>query len=634
MAPWQKLQKRLNKMLSRDQPAKKFEYQPLPSATSIRTLELLPGLGQQPIRCRLITTDLETAADTYTGLSYVWGDSKKEVGILCNGRGLEVTTSLASALLAVRHPRETVQIWADAICINQDDDAEKSQQVNIMNKVFENAAEVVAWLGPDHGGVAKNCFDLIRQTNKHLDTLLEIHDGWNRVPISRQEICFDQERWDDVLTLICLPWFERVWVIQEAALAKRCHLLWGEQRMDIAELCEISLWLGFRSDLDVRAGTGDFGNLFSIAYCTYRNPHTWRTSKPLIRLQEDLLNSQHWSLFHLLDATRLLQVSRNVDRIYAFLGNPLARTDDGTAPIVKSDYSKSADEVYFEAAAALLGEPRTSSCVLGFALHTSNADLQNPHFPSWVPRWEKSETHYHMVSPSSAHMAGGPGRHFKATIQEDKSLSASGVVFDKIQWTSDTIHAHNLELNANRWDIEFRQARKPFVDHLWESLDIAFRSLASPPNADRLHNLGPSFALALTRDFPSNSNERHFDPDRLWVQCAAYRDALRYNVDPARGRVDADTMVDANLYLDEIYDAHFKSLCLTESGSLGLVPMIAQPGDRFCVFPGLPTPMVLRPWSDNKYKLVGEAYLNGVMQGEVITKLEEGAVESETIVIV
>lgn len=38
--------------------------------------------------------------------------------------------------------------WIDAICINQQDDAEKSTQVQAMRDVYDQAKLVIAWLGP------------------------------------------------------------------------------------------------------------------------------------------------------------------------------------------------------------------------------------------------------------------------------------------------------------------------------------------------------------------------------------------------------------------------------------------------------------------------------------------------------
>jgi len=38
-------------------------------------------------------------------------------------------------------------LWIDAICINQNDNAEKSVQVQRMDLIYSNATQVIAWLG-------------------------------------------------------------------------------------------------------------------------------------------------------------------------------------------------------------------------------------------------------------------------------------------------------------------------------------------------------------------------------------------------------------------------------------------------------------------------------------------------------
>lgn len=37
----------------------------------------------------------------------------------------------------------------DAVCINQADTQERAQQVSMIADIYENAAEVCVWLGPD-----------------------------------------------------------------------------------------------------------------------------------------------------------------------------------------------------------------------------------------------------------------------------------------------------------------------------------------------------------------------------------------------------------------------------------------------------------------------------------------------------
>ncbi|PVH76869.1 hypothetical protein DL98DRAFT_372665, partial [Cadophora sp. DSE1049] len=38
-------------------------------------------------------------------------------------------------------------LWADAICVNQQDNVGKSHQVQQMKQIYENASKVIVWLG-------------------------------------------------------------------------------------------------------------------------------------------------------------------------------------------------------------------------------------------------------------------------------------------------------------------------------------------------------------------------------------------------------------------------------------------------------------------------------------------------------
>jgi hypothetical protein len=66
-----------------------------------------------------------------------------------NGQIYKTTVgeSLAAALRCLRHSRVPLVIWVDAVCINQGDDIEKSQQVQVVYSIYEKAKQVVSWLG-------------------------------------------------------------------------------------------------------------------------------------------------------------------------------------------------------------------------------------------------------------------------------------------------------------------------------------------------------------------------------------------------------------------------------------------------------------------------------------------------------
>lgn len=86
---------------------------------------------------------------TFDALSYTWGIPSFTQIILCNGISHPVTTNLEIALKAYRSPKEDRYIWVDALCINQQDDREKSEQVANMLAIFQKAMHVTAWIGKD-----------------------------------------------------------------------------------------------------------------------------------------------------------------------------------------------------------------------------------------------------------------------------------------------------------------------------------------------------------------------------------------------------------------------------------------------------------------------------------------------------
>jgi hypothetical protein len=67
--------------------------------------------------------------DNYTALSYVWGDANDLTTISVDGRPLRITTSLECALRHLRDTKRALNIWADGICIYQQDETKKGRQV-------------------------------------------------------------------------------------------------------------------------------------------------------------------------------------------------------------------------------------------------------------------------------------------------------------------------------------------------------------------------------------------------------------------------------------------------------------------------------------------------------------------------
>lgn len=112
----------------------------------IRMLELHPGSGEEAIKTSLITSDIFNNPG-FEAVSYVWGDQTVRKQISCEGADITVTENLHDALLHMRLPQTPRLIWADAICINQNDDEEKIHQVGMMGKIYATATHTVIFLG-------------------------------------------------------------------------------------------------------------------------------------------------------------------------------------------------------------------------------------------------------------------------------------------------------------------------------------------------------------------------------------------------------------------------------------------------------------------------------------------------------
>jgi hypothetical protein len=117
-----------------------------------------------PFRCELEHAPLSTAS--YAAISYVWGQQdeerapvdvdysiKNEAGddVWIGSYSATIGENLAWALFHLRKRDEELRLWADAICINQEDNVEKACQVQLMGHIFKKATTTYVWLGPTSG---------------------------------------------------------------------------------------------------------------------------------------------------------------------------------------------------------------------------------------------------------------------------------------------------------------------------------------------------------------------------------------------------------------------------------------------------------------------------------------------------
>lgn len=188
----------------------------------IRLLELLPRLRNGRIECRLSTSHLD-AAD-FVVLSYQWGTSAATYEIVLNGQIFRVRQNLWDFLNVFRE-QPPMYLWIDALCINQGDIDERNQQVGIMGQIFQSAGMVLSWLGATNVEVER-AFELMLSVCSPPATANEPE----HLPVLTADQ-LEEDLWRCIAELCSVPYWNRIWVVQEILLSSNNYLLCGRKTL-------------------------------------------------------------------------------------------------------------------------------------------------------------------------------------------------------------------------------------------------------------------------------------------------------------------------------------------------------------------------------------------------------------------
>lgn len=217
----------------------------------IRVLCLCPGSDGSPLIGSFETvllSDAEgcasaypqcTSAQCFEAISYAWGSSAKPRTIsISGGACIQITTSLHAALERFRLPDRERRLWADALCIDQDNDDEKSIQVAGMSAIYAASRRVLVWLGEDSPAdivafTALAAYEEIEDDlegevvgSSFLHTFSEALKKMKSCPCCNRQ--WPGEGPEDGATLVGVsaidsllrkPYFSRLWVVQEVVSA-------------------------------------------------------------------------------------------------------------------------------------------------------------------------------------------------------------------------------------------------------------------------------------------------------------------------------------------------------------------------------------------------------------------------------
>lgn len=354
-----------------------FKYQPLISAEHIRVLTLAPCEDVNALlQCSIGQQRVDDLINHYECISYTWGSELRDRDLDCDGEVLNITANLASALRRFRSKSRARTFWADAICINQDDLDEKSQQIPLMARIYRSAKRVRVWLGEGE--------EDDRQALEYLAALAKISGprtllGQSEDPIYKPESQLALKRIEScVRGLFRLPWFSRRWIVQELVLnsnvvfyCERSKASWTALHLAFGALPD-HIW-NDEAGIQTRLTLRQFGDLWK-AWCFSSD------------------SAIDCSIFSLLNSFHELQCSEIKDKIYAIASlandvNVLTRTQTSTATngviSLVPDYGAKDEEVFRNFALTMI---RSGKVMTTFAnAGARRVQSEKACLASWIP---------------------------------------------------------------------------------------------------------------------------------------------------------------------------------------------------------------------------------------------------------
>lgn len=591
-----------------------YEYLSLQNKNKVRLFHIIPASSEkQVISGRMELVPIETLSEThYEAISYVWGDSHEKFNVLVhNDSGgamgiIAISKSLNDALKRFRHSGAERTIWADGICINQANTAERGHQVKCMRRIYKNATTVIVWLGPDSRGLASLAFDLtLRLWRASSSNGKEFQSKMILSPFLE---CLKPLQWQALEDLLLRPWFTRVWVLQEIGVAADAWFYCGEEKIHRGCLFRAIEALENHSNLLPK-------DLHNAVVLIRRLETHFKFNRPK--------ESHVISPFGLLDMTRLSAASDARDMIYSVLRHPIF--DDDFIPI---DYSLDRDQVYFSLAKELLLLPTNPLQLLSLVKHINESFVKRQGLMSWIPEWDVRPTTKTIGRDETSFSAGIPFQDFQRINVTTNGLHVQGFVEDTISWKSEALSSSDFPGPF----MEFPKLRK-LTGIMQEAL---FLTSPETPSFIRLTRtliacsaitrseaeLYDGFCSLLSRIGPQRkSHEILHCLELLYPQYGGFLSGIyRSHLSGAKTDFSSD---DFGFSLEAQKWCAGRSFFITEKGRYGLGPTVIRQGDRVCILFGAKVPFILRPQKKNYgkssdwFSLCGECYVDGIMDGEL-----------------
>ncbi|KAJ6784256.1 hypothetical protein PWT90_10534 [Aphanocladium album] len=573
-------------------------------------------------------------APQYKAISYEWSDTAMQVAATVNGHTWYIAYNLYNVFMQVyAAPGGDSWLWVDALCVNQLNLGEKNWQVAHMHRIFSTAQSVFFCIGPvaDH---SDELFDFLIPWGEQA-TEAEMFPGRGSLygmridpptvtkrfvkTLITSESIFAKGLHQALNHLSHRTFWNRSWITQELILAKQGWVLCGTHAMPLFDfhsimvaLSQVCRWLEDKP----RLGDGYVFNPCAVNMSMIGSDSNLRGY--------DAEKTLLW--FLTTRATRVNSVTGQgpfyaardpLDIIYAFLGIAVDRERLGIVP----DYTKTVREAYTEATIAMLQRQRSKPILEHAAFPKDMYDL-----PSWVPDWHRIGRCglYEPISHLDAfEVHGKPQGIPDAVIIDSFTLRRTGFVCGTVQAVFEFgAPADSVEEKATAFSEGLRRNRAGCIGMITSFL-LQFTRIATEDSAQT--RLWRIITADLYRDAERLQGYKSFSERLLRREPVTAAQLSAHDIDyiweyagPKEGE-RRQAVVDGfvrDAWEQAVQITRNRTLIATADGRIGLAPTAAKPGDTITALDGSNVLVILRQ-ERTGYMYVGEAYVEGIMYGEL-----------------
>lgn len=550
----------------------------------------------------------ELGLGTFAAISYAWGDTTVKRSMLLNGRLCKIGKTAHEALRYLRRMRGTINIWIDSICINQADVGERSQQVLLMKDVYSLACPVYIWTGP---GV-KESYKALGVISRMALTMAEIKsDGDSEHSAKKWAVWKEMQQvtntdWGYVYTFVTLPIWTRVWVQQEIILSspgrKMAVVVAG--KFELNHFIFVNGARAITSSWDMFSGPSF---IQSVDAADSSMEKAVRAMYALTHLHDCWIASGSVPPRLLFMLVQDLELKDSKDYVYGLLG--LLPYLSGSP-----DYQKPLADVYTGAMFRILQRERSLAPILAMSHHWR---LPVDGVPSWVQDWRQR------IDRNFRERWGELDVAYNACNEHPALFELNGFCLKVAAYQLFTVNEGSL---GPLTEFDYQTIKLP---KMWR--DFAFTALGFAGTSETGTFLGFDQVFESTLLLDLDLETSGGNPQRLRYArteagspVLAARRILRGEVTGTVGR-------------NKEYDDVFHRLCtrlrntriaVSPMQQLSILPAKTQIGDVVCILRGCNIPFVLRRTAYGKvYKVLGGAYVHGVMDGEAIAPFPHSAPE-------